>query len=435
MSLIWFLEIVSFLFGILIFKFEIIDQKCKNFIPSIFLLLYVPLFSITPLLYHIVLGGAMSIDHKTEGLVYTNENFYYIYHLYNLILLTSFFVCGLYNKTFQKAIKIDLNRNKKSENIILISFLIFGIYLYIHSTGLTIFELLIAGRFSWFENSNYSSFESVLASYFISLTPLIIFIYLKNKKLLYLIFTIVLLIIYGVLAKDRKWVIFIISGLFSFFYFFNGNKINFKFRTLLLSLIFGLILVFWQVFRDVLFNELLSGKGDFFVQANEMAQKLLIKGDLPYYYFASITSIKMNFIDGFEIPFGIIRRQMFMFIPADYSFGLKIKDISAIFSDALDAGDQIRGGNMPPGLIGLFVLSFKWWGGVFFYSLIPFILFYLNNIASKFNSIITAVIYSNCFSFFILLLRGDDSSAFYFLFFNLMIYYLINSDFYRNKNR
>ena len=80
----------------------------------------------------------------------------------------------------------------------------------------------------------------------------------------------------------------------------------------------------------------------------------------------------MNMIDGFEIPFGIIRRQLFSFF-VDYSLGLKIKDISAIF-DALNAGDEIRSGNMPPGFIGLFVLSFKWWLGQFIYVIVPFFL-------------------------------------------------------------
>ena len=73
-----------------------------------------------------------------------------------------------------------------------------------------------------------------------------------------------------------------------------------------------------------------------------MGEKLTLKGDYPYYYFSSITAIKMNMIDGFSIPFGIVRRQLFFFLPVDYSLGLKIKDISAIFSDALNAGDSIE---------------------------------------------------------------------------------------------
>ena len=400
-------------------------MKFKNFLPSIFLILYVPLFCFTPLIYHFILGGALTIDHKTEGLVYNDFRIYLIYHIYNILMLLSFIFFSSYFNIFKKSSFIKLVDETFQQKMLLILLLSFGLFLYVDSTGMSLFELLIAGRFTWFENPNYNSIESVAASYFISLSPILIFIFLKNKNILFLVLTFLILILYGILSKDRKWVIFIISGLISFIYYLNGNRIFLKPRIVFISFFFGLILVFWQVFRDVLFNELLTGRGDFFLKAKEMGESLLIKGDFPYYYFSSITAIKMNFIDGFNIPFGIIRRQLFFMIPANYSFGLKIKDISAIFSDALDAGDQIRGGNMPPGFIGLFVLSFKWWGGILFYIQIPFLLFYLNQLFLNLNSIFRTVFYSNCFSFIILLLRGDDSSAFYFFIFNLLIFYLI----------
>ena len=238
---------------------------------------------------------------------------------------------------------------------------------------------------------------------------------------------------YGILSKDRKWLIFVFSGVFGAIYYKNGFKIILKKKIIFWSSLFGLILVFWQVFRDVLFTELLTGRGDFLYHSKEMAKRLALKGDLPYYYFSSITAIKMNMIDGFEIPFGIIRRQLFFFLPVDYSLGLKIKDISAIFSDALNAGDEIRSGNMPPGFIGLFVLSFKWWLGQFIYVIVPFFLYYFNKIARKNTKILQPVILSNCFSFFILFLRGDDSSATYFFVFNLIIFILLKP-FYFKKN-
>jgi hypothetical protein len=305
--------------------------------------------------------------------------------------------------------------------------LLIGIYLYVYSTGLSVFELLVADRFTWFENSTYSPFYSVVASYFISLTPLCFFLYYKEKKYFFFIITVILLLIYGILSKDRKWIIFMISGAVAAKYYMNGNRIVLKPKIVIGSLIFGLILVFWQIFRDVLFTELLTGRGDFMNHAKEMGGKLLMQGDFPYYYFSSMTAIKMNFIDGFNIPMGIIRRQVFFLVPVDYSFGLKIKDISAIFSDALDAGDDIRGGNMPPGLIGLFVLSFNWWLGLLVYTVIPFVLFYVNKIAREYASTFQPVIYSNCFSFMILLLRGDDSSAFYFCIFNFGFFFLVKN--------
>jgi hypothetical protein len=427
MEMIWILEIISLILGIIMFRIEVLKLRCKNFIPAIFLLLYVPLFCVTPILYHFLTNGAISIDHKVEGLVFTDPRIYAIYHLYNISLLICFFMASVFFNGYKDPKQTFISTTTLQQRIIFFLLLLTGIYLYVYSTGLSVFELLVADRFTWFENSTYSPFYSVVASYFISLTPLCFFLYYKEKKYFFFIITVILLLIYGILSKDRKWIIFMISGAVAAKYYLNGNRIVLKPKIVIGSLFFGLILVFWQIFRDVLFTELLTGRGDFMNHAKEMGGKLLMQGDFPYYYFSSMTAIKMNFIDGFNIPLGIIRRQVFFLVPVDYSFGLKIKDISAIFSDALDAGDDIRGGNMPPGLIGLFVLSFNWWLGLLFFTVIPFVLFYINKIAREFASTFQPVIYSNCFSFMILLLRGDDSSAFYFCIFNFGFFFLVKN--------
>lgn len=427
MEMIWVLEIISLVLGIILFKIEVLKLRCKNFIPAMFLLLYVPLFCVTPLLYHFLTDGAITIDHKVEGLVFTDPRIYAIYHLYNISLLICFLAASVFFNRYKEPKQIIIPTSTLKQRIIFFLLLVTGIYLYVYSTGLSVFELLVADRFTWFGNSNYSPFYSVVASYFISLTPLLFFLYYKEKKYFFLIITVFLLLIYGILSKDRKWIIFMISGAVAAKYYLNGNRLILKPKIVIVSLFFGLILVFWQIFRDVLFTELVTGRGDFIDHAMEMGATLLMQGDYPYYYFSSMTAIKMNFIDGFDIPLGIIRRQVFFLVPVDYSFGLKIKDISAIFSDALDAGDDVRGGNMPPGLIGLFVLSFNWWLGLSVFSVIPFVLFYINSIARAYNSSFQPVIYSNCFSFMILLLRGDDSSAFYFCIFNYGIFFLVKN--------
>jgi hypothetical protein len=425
MELIWILEIISLILGIILFSLEVVILKCKNFVPSVFLLLYVPLFSITPLIYHFITNGALSINKKVEGVVFSEPKIYVIYHLYNITLLICFLFSSIFfNKYRRESHQTSSHSSTSQQRFVYFLVLLMGVYLYVSSTGLSIFELLVADRFTWFNNPGYSPFFSVVASYFIALSPLLFFIYYRYRKYFYLFLTVILLIIYGILSKDRKWIIFMISGAIAAKYYFNGNRFVFNAKIVLGSLFIGLILVFWQIFRDVLFTELLTGRGDFVSHAKEMGEKLLMQGDLPYYYFSSMTAIKMNLIDGFNIPLGIIRRQVFFMIPVDFSLGLKIKDISAIFSDALDAGDDIRGGNMPPGLIGLFVLSFNWLIGLFFYALIPIFLFYINIISKLYISNLQPVIYSNCFSFMILLLRGDDSSAFYFFIFNFAIFLL-----------
>jgi hypothetical protein len=336
-------------------------------------------------------------------------------------------MASIFFNKYQKSEQFNSSNTTLQQRWFFFILLLTGVYLYVFSTGLSLFELLVADRFIWFESADYSSFYSVVSSYLIALAPLFFYIYYKEKKYFFLIVTIILLLFYGILSKDRKWVIFMISGSVAAIYYLNGSRFRFNYKIILISFFFGLILMFWQVFRDVLFTELVTGRGDFISQAKDMGEKLIIQGDLPYYYYSSMTAIKMNFIDGFDIPLGIVRRQLFFLVPVDYSLGFKIKDISAIFSDALDAGDQIRGGNMPPGLIGLFVLSFNWCWGLFFFILIPFILYYINRVARLYTSNFQPIIYSNCFSFMILLLRGDDSSAFYFCIFNFVIFFIVKN--------
>ena len=129
-----------------------------------------------------------------------------------------------------------------------------------------------------------------------------------------------------------------------------------------------------------------------------MAIRLLTHGDFPYYYNASITAIHMNINEGYSIPLGLLKRQLFFFMPVDYSFGLKIKDISAIFSDAIYAESGIRGGNMPPGLFGLFVLSFNWFGGFVLLTLFPILLKSLDKIIRKGRGILQIAIMCHAFS-------------------------------------
>jgi hypothetical protein len=171
MEMIWILEIISLILGIILFRIEVLKLRCKNFIPAIFLLLYVPLFCVAPILYHFLTNGAISIDHKVEGLVFTDPRIYAIYHLYNISLLICFFVASVFFNGYKEPKQTFISTTTLQQRFIFFFLLLIGIYLYVYSTGLSVFELLVADRFTWFENSTYSPFYRVVASYFISLTP------------------------------------------------------------------------------------------------------------------------------------------------------------------------------------------------------------------------------------------------------------------------
>jgi hypothetical protein len=229
------------------------------------------------------------------------------------------------------------------------------------------------------------------------------------------------------MSKDRKWLIYIVSGLMAFAYFKGRFAINIRAKLLVIGLVFATLLVFWQVWRGVIFWYYLTGNGDVVYDSQEVALNLLTRGDLPYYYNASITAIDMNLNYDFSIPLAILRRQLLFFVPANYSLGLKIEDISALFSDAIGGEDATRRGNMPPGLFGLFAISFNWIGGIFFCSLLPLALRALDRFLHRNRGLGSIVVSSQLLSSVILLLRGDDSSATYFIISSLVLFYIIRA--------
>jgi hypothetical protein len=184
MGLIWVLEVVSIVLGLILFWIEVFKLRCKNFIPAMFLLLYVPLFCVSPLLYHFLVGGAYTIDKKVEGTIFTDQAIYAIYHLYNISMLICFFVASEYFNKRQEPKQILSPPSTSQQRLIFFIHLLTGVYLYVSSTGLSLFELLVADRFTWFVDPNYSSFYSVVASYFISLAPLFFFIRSYRGKIL-----------------------------------------------------------------------------------------------------------------------------------------------------------------------------------------------------------------------------------------------------------
>jgi hypothetical protein len=403
---------------------EVFFQRFTNYITTIFLLCYVPLFCVYPVIARLVVGGAISV-HATNNVVLDDNYAYLVYQLANYGILG---MCLLLQKS--RPLRTALNHPEPlAESVYdapaLVLMLCVGVFLYVYSTGLSVAELLVASRFEWFQNENYSSLFSVVASYFIALTPVVTYLVAKEKRWYLLLLIIAILVFYGVLSKDRKWLIFIASGLLASVYMRSGRRLAFTTKGVTALALLGLILAFWQVARGVVFNAILTGSDDLANDAKEMAIILLTKGDFPYYYNASMTAIHMNINEGYSIPLGLLSRQLFFFLPVDFSLGLKIKDISAIFSDAIGGEDGNRGGNMPPGLFGLFVLSFHWVGGIVLLTLFPIFLKMLDSVARKGRGVVQIAIVSHAFSATLLLLRGDDSSATYFIVFSIIVLFLL----------
>jgi len=421
------IEIGAALLGMYLLFREVFIQRFANFITSIFLLCYVPLFCVYPVIAKLAVGGAISINTNVNG-VLGDLNVYIVYQLANFGILVMCFLLQQMGSRRHAPYSSPKPPNVAAYEVpFLVLMLCAGVLVYIQSTGLTVAELLVASRFEWFQNDDYSSIYSVVASYLIALAPVVIYLLAKEKKryLLLLVLVIGMLVFYGVLSKDRKWVIFIASGLLAAIYVSSGRRLIIKAKGVIALTIFALVLAFWQIARGVIFSALITGGGDVVSDAKELAIRLLTEGDFPYYYNASMTAIQMNVNEDYSIPFGLVSRQLLFFLPVDYSLGLKIEDISALFSDAIMAGDEIRRGNMPPGFFGLFVLSFGWFGGIILLSLFPILLKMLDNVVRKNSGISQIVIVSHALSTVLLLLRGDDSSATYFIIFSIIVLYLL----------
>ena len=419
------LEIVTAFVGLHILYLEVFSFRFRNYATSIFLICFVPLFCVYPLIARIVIDGAYSVQ-PGDYLVFSDYFVYLVYQSFCLGMLLMIYVTRPESKCEAAPDWREIANTKTGELLASVGIVSLGIFLYVRSTGFTVGELLAASRFEWFNNASYSSAMFVVSTYLMSISPVVIFLAAYNKRFRWVAFILVIeLTFFGALSKDRKWLIYILSAGFAVAYYHQGFLLKFRKRFIALGSLLVLALAFWQIFRGVVFQYVLTGSGDVFFLAQEMAVELLTRGDFPYYYNASVTAINMHLNYDYSIPLGLLRRQLLFFMPASYSFGLKVEDISALFSDALNAGDSIRRGNMPPGLFGLFVLSFGWVGGIITCSLIPLLLRWIDRYIQRAAGIGSFVVASHFMSATLLALRGDDSSATYFIVFSLVAFVLL----------
>lgn len=419
------LEIFTAIVGVCLLYMEAVRGRFSNYATSIFLMCFVPLFCVYPVIARIVVGGAYSVVPNSNTVI-DDPVVYLIYQLFCLGVLFSAFITRSKFKPTPVANWRRKYRLNDRETVMFLAVLVLGIYLYISSTGFSAAYLLTASRFEWFNNANYSPVAYVISTYLLALAPVAVLMALQNKSHWWVVGAIIIaLAFFGLMAKDRKWLIYLASASFAYIYIKNNYAIVLRPRIVLIGLFVAVLLMFWQVGRSVLFEYYLTGSGDVIYNSQQMAVNLLTRGDLPYYYNASITAIDININLDYSIPFGIVRRQLLFFLPASFSFGLKIEDISALFSDFIGAGSSLRRGNMPPGLFGLFVLSFGWIGGVAICSLIPVGLRIMDRVIQRNRGPISIVFAAHMLSSTLLLLRGDDSSATYFIISSLVMFYAI----------
>lgn len=410
---------------------EVVSRHFRNFATSVFFIVYAIVYIVEPLILHIVFGGARSIV-AGSARQFNNPAVYYLFHAYGIGLLLTSLVINRSRKSYimirPVGPKSNMNGSADQTNYLAI-LIIAGALLFLYSTGMNLSELFIASRFSWFDSDGFSIFWMTVSSYCISLTALLAYQVKLSQDRNYWLLAVCLgvIVLEGIITKERKWPIFLVSGWIAAQYELSGRELYVKWRVIIGFMLLLFVFIISQFIRDVMPRYFIGQKINFTDEIVKWQSFLIEYGDISYFYRASLEAIHQNLNNGFIIPMGVFRRIVFFMLPTSYSCGLKVEDIAATFSDLVDGGDAIRRGNMPPGLFGLFTISFGSYISLF---LIPMLALLLRKLDLLFRTGVgtlrSAVLALYVFSV-LLAFRGDESSAFYFVVFAFISIFLIKT--------
>lgn len=397
---------------------EVWQLQFRNLATSVFYGVYLIVFVIEPLVLQVFFGGARSINPGVPT-YFSDPYIYYLFNCYGIALLTtSLFLRRAPVPPQDPVSGASADQVAATEFTTYIALLIVaGVALFIYSTGMSLPDLVIASRFAWFAEGSFSLFWLTVSSYFIALVGLYAYLVKISEKPNWLLAAICIgaIIFNGVVTKDRKWVIFLASGWLAGHYEVSGRRLAIKRRAVIMFAALFVVLVISQFLRDVLFRIALGEEISFVREIARWQSFLIEYGDISYFYRASLEAIHQNVNNHFIVPFALARRIAFFFLPARFSAGLKVEDISATFSDLVDGGDALRRGNQPPGLFGLFVISFGWLASLFLIPLLALLLRRLDALftagAGMFRRVVLALfVFATVLAF-----RGDESSAVYYI--------------------
>jgi hypothetical protein len=406
---------------------ELLVNKCRRVATSTFFCFYLIVYIIEPLVIHVFYDGPRSII-RDSGAVISDEYVFFVFNMLGISLLTAAWLLSRTTLRAQPmaqagpAIDERLLRVKNPLGVLVPA----GFWLFYKSTGLSIGELLIASRFAWFESTGYNALQAVAAAYLIALTPVYFLLFLESRErnrfdYLVVFLVIAALIMYGVVTKDRKWIFYLLSGWLGSAYLRGGRAIRIGFKGMVIIGAILVVILLSQILRDILPQMLInqdSGVGEGF---GKSLSRIFVESDLAYFYSASIEAIHQNVNNGFYIVLGLVRRLLFFFLPASFSFGLKVEDMSAIFSDVVRGGDDVRRGNMPPGLFGLFILSFGFIASFLMMPALAFILRAVDLALLRPLGLYTVNVLGFLLVGVVFFFRGDESTVIYFPIFNLLV--------------
>lgn len=406
---------------------ELVVYKFQRLATSIFFCWYFLLYIVEPLIIHLFYGGPRSIV-RDSGVIVADDYVFFVFNILGMSLLISAWLLSLTTARPSQHTPAQLGIPGQVLGVKNVLGLLIpaGFLLFYKSTGLSMAELLVASRFSWFESASYNGTAAVAAAYLIAVTPVYFFLYLETRNrskldIAVAVLALGALLLYGIVTKDRKWIFYLMSAWLASAYMRGGRSIHIRLRSLMIVGGLLVVVLLSQILRDILPQLFMDQGTDLGARFEESLSRILFESDLAYFYSATIEAIHQNVNNGFYIALGLIRRSLLFFVPTSLSFGLKVEDMSAIFSDVVGGGDEIRRGNMPPGFFGLFILSFGFVGSVLLMPVFALALRGADIVLRKPLGWVSLNVLSFLLVGVVFLFRGDESTVIYFPIFNLLV--------------
>lgn len=388
--------------------------------------LFLVLNVVVPLIVNIW-GHAYTIRWGENHKIADND-IYLIYSLYVFVAALFYLILSIiFNKRseFKPGASIA-TKDLKGAQILIGAGILLGFLCYVYGTGMSLSELLVSVRFEWFADGSVSSLPLNIGLYLISLIPIYAFLDARlgfpNKPMSLAVYTVIVLII--MISGGRKWVIFLASGFLAGIFDRKGRvSFNLKYTVAIAAVI--LFMYVWQYGRNMAVDGASSFSQALYERSTDSGE-LFLRGDASYFYRASLEAIDLNYNHDVSYPGAIALRLILLPFPESWTFGLKPKGIPELFASDIGAHNSARSGNMPPGLIGLFALSFGSLFGVFVFSFIVPTMLIIAEMKRRQNlKLFDIVLAAHFVSLCTLLLRGSTGGIYYMIFGVFFTYFSI----------
>ena len=399
---------------------QVRTKQLRRPILYFFNIFFLLLFILVPLIVE-ALGGAQTIRWNLNYLI-NQANVLSIYAMYTLVFSATSLILVSSART-RRFIPTErdhapyLTTIHAQYSFFLLLVVAFGMMVYIAGSGMSLKQLLVASRFGWLDNSDSNGLLVLLSLYFLSvIAPAAFHVFKSDRTKILEVAALLLFVAIAVaISGGRKWVLFLISGYIAAKYFHARSLKISPFDSVILSGLVVFVAV-WQFGRHL--NEVsLDSIIDIFIQRG---LELILRGDISYFYRASLEAISININEGTWYPFSALRTLLLLPFPNEVTFGLKPEGLPTSFARDIGAINSLRVGNMPPSMIGVFVLSFGAVPGIpLFGMLLPALLTKADNFFMK-RSVVRDSLLGYAIVVIVTFARGNIDVLYYPLFYYLV---------------